>query len=125
MGNGKEERNWDQIAGMLKAIAHPVRLAILEELCKGAKCVLDVHQIVDVSQPNLSQHLAALKKARLVGSYSSGPLRCYYLFSPAHVKKLIEIFKENPPVETRSRESIVREAQRTQSKTTPPLKINL
>ncbi len=109
MRDKKKWEKWEQIACLMKAIAHPVRLAILDELCHGPKCVSDVQQIVDVSQPNLSQHLAALKKVNLIGSHIKGPMRCYYLLNTAFVKNLIEEFKKNRPLKERSRESVIQE----------------
>ncbi|MDA8092228.1 MAG: ArsR family transcriptional regulator [Nitrospiraceae bacterium] len=46
---------------ILKAIVHPVRIGILEELMKGAKCVTDFEGFPDVNQPNFSQYLSVLR----------------------------------------------------------------
>lgn len=109
--------DWTQAAIILKSIAHPVRLSILEELCKGAKCVLDVQQIVQgVSQPNLSQHLSTLKKSGLIGSYSNGPLRCYYLRFPVLVKALLKELKKDYQPKDIPREKIIQEAQQNRQK---------
>lgn len=113
MPNLNESNQWQDMATILRAMAHPVRLTILDELCNGPKCVHEVQHIVDVSQPNLSQHLSALKKANLIGSHANGPLRCYYLLCPSFVKKLIGELKKDQPIKPRSRESIAREVCRT------------
>jgi len=44
---------------ILKIIAHPVRIKILEELMKGVKCVSDFEEFLEISQPNVSQHLSS------------------------------------------------------------------
>ncbi|MBI1387022.1 MAG: metalloregulator ArsR/SmtB family transcription factor [bacterium] len=102
MNQANEKTEWNEAASWLKAMAHPVRLAILDDLCRGPQCVNDVHQVVDVSQPNLSQHLAALKKAGLVGSQANGPMRCYYLLRPGLVKRLMAELKKDHPTQTKS-----------------------
>jgi len=66
-------------AKLLKAIAHPTRLTILRELAKGTRCVNDIRELVDLPQPNVSQHLALLKKDGLVISRKQGARRCYSL----------------------------------------------
>lgn len=51
---------------LLKALASPVRLAVVEELGSGARCVHELVSSVGVSQPLVSQHLRVLRAARLV-----------------------------------------------------------
>jgi ArsR family transcriptional regulator len=50
----------------LKALGHPLRFALLELLAGGEKCVCDLVEEVDASQPLVSHHLAILKRAGLV-----------------------------------------------------------
>lgn len=76
---------------MLKAIAHPVRLEILHKLIKGPSCVQEVNELLGLSQPNLSQHLAALKKSGLVDCRVDGPRRCYFLCRPTLVINLLNL----------------------------------
>ncbi|RJP28597.1 MAG: ArsR family transcriptional regulator [Candidatus Omnitrophota bacterium] len=116
MTEKKQLDELNEIAALLKAMANPVRLAILEELCQGAKCVQDVQEIVDISQPNLSQHLANLKKGNLINSYSSGPLRCYYLLNPSLVKNLLKELKKERRITVRPRQSVIREVNRNRIK---------
>lgn len=66
----------------LRVIAHPVRLRILEELTKGVKCVSDFEEFLDVSQPNVSQHLALLRNHGIIDYFMDGRLRCYFLVDP-------------------------------------------
>lgn len=75
-------------ARLLRAVAHPIRLRILKELVKGTKCVNDIRELVDLPQPNVSQHLAQLKASRLVTSYKQGVRRCYALSNPALIEGL-------------------------------------
>ncbi len=105
-------QDWSEAVGFLKAMAHPARLTILQHLSDGAKCVQDVNQIVNTSQPNLSQHLGILKKAGLVGSHHNGALRCYYLLRPALVRKLLKELEKDHPEKLRPRDAVIREGKK-------------
>jgi len=83
---------------ILRVISHPVRIAILEELSKGVKCVSDFEEFFEISQPNISQHLAALRHAGLVDFFIDGRLRCYFLKNPLIID-LLEILKKDYPGE--------------------------
>lgn len=83
---------------ILKTVSHPVRIAILQELVEGVKCVSDLQEFLDVSQPNISQHLSALRHAGIIDYFIDGRLRCYFLKSP-FILNLIEILKKDYPCE--------------------------
>lgn len=53
-------------AALLKALAHPFRIRILEEISGEEECVCHLSALFDKPQPFVSQHLAALKEAGLV-----------------------------------------------------------
>lgn len=78
-------------ARLLRVIAHPTRLMILAELMKGTKCVNDIRDLLEVSQPNVSQHLAVLKENGLVAARKDGVSRCYYLVKTNLVKGLFAL----------------------------------
>lgn len=67
---------------VLKAMAHPVRIMILEELTRGVKCVSDLEEFLDIRQPNISQHLSLLRGLGVIDYYMDGRLRCYFLRDP-------------------------------------------
>ena len=102
---------WEERARLMRLISHPVRLLILEALSKGSRCVKDLNSMVDIEQPNFSQHMAVLRKAKLVGCQKSGALRCYYIMRPSLVRQLIQILSEEHEILVRSRDSVVREAK--------------
>lgn len=81
---------------LLRVIAHPVRIKILEELVKGVKCVSDLTEFLEVSQPNISQHLALLRNHRVIDYYIDGRLKCYFLVDPI-VPDLLELLKKDYP----------------------------
>lgn len=78
---------------ILKIIAHPARLKILEELFQGVKCVSDFEEFLDISQPNISQHLALMRRYGLIDYYVDGRLKCYFLRSPM-VPDLIAVIRK-------------------------------
>ncbi len=81
---------------ILKVMAHPARISILEELLKGVKCVSDFQDFLDISQPNISQHLSALRHSGLIDYFIDGRLRCYFLKNPI-VPDLLEILRKDYP----------------------------
>lgn len=63
----------------LKAIAHPVRLHILEVLSAGERNVGEIEQAAGIGQPALSQQLGVLRKAGLVETRKEAKLVFYRL----------------------------------------------
>lgn len=75
-------------AELLKALAHPHRLAVLSELADGPRCV---HELVDrlgSTQPLVSQHLRVLRMARLVTTERRGREIAYAL-ADDHVQHIV------------------------------------
>ena len=83
---------------ILKTISHPVRIKILEELVNNVKCVSDLEEFLEISQSNISQHLAALRHADLIDYFVDGRLRCYFLKKPIIID-LLEVLKRDYPDE--------------------------
>jgi len=75
-------RSIGQKIELLRIIAHPARIRILEELTKGVKCVSDFEEFLEISQPNVSQHLTLLRTHGLIDYCMGGRLRCYFLVDP-------------------------------------------
>ena len=74
---------------IFQALADPSRRAILKSLMRGEAAVKDLTSRFDISQPAVSQHLAALKDAGLVNGRREG--RCvYYRVEPRGIKPLID-----------------------------------
>ncbi len=79
---------------LLKILSHPVRIRILEDLTQGVKCVSDFEESLDISQPNVSQHLTLLKTHGVVDFFIDGRLKCYFLKEPL-IPDLLELLKKN------------------------------
>ena len=83
----------EKAADLLRALAAPVRLAVVSELGDGQRCV---HELQDrlsargrgISQPLLSQHLKVLRDAGLVIATRRGQERAYALVD-AHVAHIV------------------------------------
>ena len=78
---------------LLRTIAHPQRIRILEELTQGVKCVSDFGEMLDISQPNVSQHLSLLRAAGVIDFFIDGRLKCYFLREPL-IPDLLELLKK-------------------------------
>ena len=79
---------------LLKVIAHPIRIKLLEELAQGVKCVADLEDFLQVSQPNVSQHLSLLRRCGIIDYYVDGRLKCYFLVDPM-IPDLLEVLKKS------------------------------
>jgi DNA-binding transcriptional ArsR family regulator len=81
-------------AQIFKALAHLIRLHIVKILLEDEKCMNDIRDLFDATQPNISQHLNILKYSGIVDFRQSGNLRCYYLQSPEKIKRIIQAVKD-------------------------------
>lgn len=64
-------------ADFLKALAHPIRLAIIEHLKSKEASVGEIGKELAVEQSSLSKHLAILRQAGILGSRQEG-VTVYY-----------------------------------------------
>ena len=74
---------------VFQALADPSRRAIFESLTAGEAAVKDLTARFAISQPAVSQHLAALREAGLVTSRREGRL-VYYRVEPEGMQPLID-----------------------------------
>ena len=64
---------------LLKALAEPIRLEIIESLSTGEKCVCDLIQETGLAQSKISFHLKVLKEAGVITDRQSGRWVYYQL----------------------------------------------
>ena len=70
----------ERAANMLKAIAHPMRIAILNLLEEGNRLtVTEIHQFLNIEQSTTSHHLGILKDKGVLGSVRDGKNTLYFL----------------------------------------------
>lgn len=74
---------------LFQALADPTRRALFESLARGEAAVHELTARFDISQPAVSQHLAALKGAGLVQGRRDGR-KVYYRVDPRGLKPLID-----------------------------------
>jgi ArsR family transcriptional regulator len=67
---------------ILKAAADPTRLRLLNLLRLGSICVCDLQCVLQIPQPTVSRHLAALRHAGLVDDVRKGTRIVYSLTPP-------------------------------------------
>ena len=73
----RERKRYELQAEVLKALAHPIRLAIIQFLSREEKCVCDIVEYVGTSQSNISKHLSIMKRAGILSDRKEG-LSVYY-----------------------------------------------
>ena len=73
-------------AKILKAMAHPSRLMILDELAKGERCVCDLTELVGADVSTVSKHLAMLKGVGILAADKRGTQVFYQLKTPCVLK---------------------------------------
>lgn len=64
-------------AGVFKALGHPTRLFIVQELASGERCVCELHEKIPADLSTVSKHLAVLRNAGLVEDEKRG-LQVFY-----------------------------------------------
>ena len=69
-------------ADILKAMAHPTRLFMLETLAKGERCVCDLAELTGADVSTVSKHLSILRNAGMVKDEKRGLQVFYQLCCP-------------------------------------------
>ena len=67
-----EERVLELKAEILKALAQPTRLKILELLRNGEKCICEIVPAINGEQSNISRHISLMQKTNLVVTRKDG-----------------------------------------------------
>jgi len=94
----------EAIAKIIKAMAHPSRLFIIDELHKGERCVSDLADKIGADVSTISRHLSILKNARLVTDVKKGKSIFYYLRVPCiidFVKCMEDVLSANAKEHTK------------------------
>jgi DNA-binding transcriptional ArsR family regulator len=83
-------RPYAEQARLLKAMAHPTRLRILEILSRGEACVCHLTAVLGQRQPYVSQQLMTLREAGLVNDRKDGVM-VYYSLSDPCLEEVIQV----------------------------------
>ena len=76
---------------MLRALAHPTRLQIIDLLRRGEVCVCHIERSLDKRQAYISQQLMVLRQAGLVENRKEG-LQVYYRLAGPQIADLMALF---------------------------------
>ena len=66
-------------AEIMKALAHPTRVFIAQELGRGERCVCELTEMVGADMSTISKHLSIMKNAGIVESDKRGTSIFYTL----------------------------------------------
>ena len=77
-------------AEFFKALAHPVRIRILETLRARERSVQELQAVLDLDQPTVSSQLAVLRRKHVVAARKEGTTVRYTLGDP-HVGALLDV----------------------------------
>jgi ArsR family transcriptional regulator len=80
--NSNIQSRYAQKAGVIKSLAHPTRLFIVDELSRGERCVCELTDLVGDDISTISKHLSVLKNAGLVADEKRGQQVYYSLRCP-------------------------------------------
>jgi len=69
-------------ARIVKAMAHPTRLFIVDELSRGERCVCELTEMIGADMSTVSKHLSLLKAAGIVQDDKRGAQVFYSLRVP-------------------------------------------
>jgi DNA-binding transcriptional ArsR family regulator len=87
-------------ARLFRALGDPSRLAVLESLRDDPKCVSDLVTLTELSQPNVSGHLAILREFGLVQREQRGRF-AYYSVASREIGTILasaeDLFRRAPP----------------------------
>jgi len=76
----KTQAKYEARAKIIKALAHPARLFIVDELAKtGERCVCELTEMIGTDMSTVSRHLAVLKNAGVVEDEKRGSMVYYHL----------------------------------------------
>lgn len=87
--DARTQAHFDERARIIKALAHPSRLFMVDELSRGERCVCELTEMVGADISTVSKHLALLKKAGIVADRKEG-LQVYYRLKTPCIMRFFE-----------------------------------
>jgi ArsR family transcriptional regulator len=93
-------------AAVFKALAHPSRLFIVEQLERGERCVCELTEMIGADISTISKHLSVLKGAGIVEDRKRG-LQVYYRLKMPCVLRLFDCVGEVTEGNARERWELV------------------
>ena len=78
----KKARVFERQAEIAKAVAHPLRVAVIDFLKDGEKCVCDIAEHLGAERSNVSRHLSVMVRAGVLSCRKDGLKVFYALKTP-------------------------------------------
>lgn len=78
----KTRTRYEARARIIKAMAHPTRLFLVDELSRKSRCVCELTELVGADTSTVSKHLSVLKSAGIVSDEKRGLQVWYTLKMP-------------------------------------------
>ena len=75
--DSKTQARYRARAKVIKAMAHPSRLLIIDQLTEGERCVFELTEMIGADKSTVSKHLSVLREAGIVQDEKRG-LQVYY-----------------------------------------------
>jgi DNA-binding transcriptional ArsR family regulator len=97
-------------AKIIKALSHPARIFIVEELQKGERCVNELQEMIGFDMSTISKHLSILKNVGIVDDRKEGTSSYYYLRVPC-ILNFFECILEVMESNTRQSNEILKSVQ--------------
>ncbi len=91
--NVEKDELYEMKAVVMQALAHPIRLKIVDFLAGGEKCVCEIVEIVAGERTNISKHLSILQKADILSSRKAG-LKVFYKVNMCCVSNFLSCAEE-------------------------------
>jgi ArsR family transcriptional regulator len=98
----QKQKIYSKQADIVKAIAHPIRIAIIDFLKDGPKCVCDIATSIGAERSNVSRHLSLMVSVGVLEYYKDGlkviyslKTKCVLEFLACVTKCLKEQAREN------------------------------
>jgi len=80
--DSRTQARFEARARVIKAMAHPTRLFIVDVLSNGERCVCELTEMIGADMSTVSKHLSILRSAGIVRDSKRGPQVWYSLACP-------------------------------------------
>ncbi len=84
-----DQHKLEMAAGKLRAISHPMRIAIIDMLQHEPMCVTEIYERLDIDQASASHHLSILKNKEILVSHRKGK-KIFYTLKHQTLSEILE-----------------------------------
>ena len=77
--NPRDKARYEARAHVIKAMAHPTRLFIVEELSRCERCVCELTEMIGADISTVSKHLSVLRNAGIVRDENTAAISTWSL----------------------------------------------